>query len=63
MWAYYKRTFLHTQIVIASVTCALFLAAEARFPEVGVFFAAMQIGALLVAMWGVGMHARIGVSR
>ena len=62
MWAHYKGTFLRTQVAIVWVTCAVFLAAEDRFPEVGVFFAALQIGAVLSAMWGVGMRARIGTT-
>jgi hypothetical protein len=63
MWAQYKKTFLRIQIVIMLVTCAAFVATGYRAPAASVFFTVMQIGAVLGAMWGVRMQARIGVSR
>ena len=63
MWAQYKKTFLPIQIVIMSVTCAVFFATGQRAQQASVFFTVMQIGAALGAMWGVRMQARIGVSR
>jgi hypothetical protein len=63
MWAQYKKTFLHIQIVIMLVTCAVFFATGHRVPGAFVFFTVMQIGAVLGAMWGVRMQARIGVAR
>jgi hypothetical protein len=63
MWAQYKKTFLRIQIVITLVTFAVFLATAHRLPEAGVFFIVMQIGAVLGAMWGVRMQARLGVCR
>ena len=63
MWIQYKKTFLRIQIVILLVTCAVLFAIGYRFPEVLVFFTVMQIGAVLGAMWGVRMRARIGAWR
>jgi len=51
MWAFYKHTFLRIQALIAVVTCAIFVAAGERLSAALVFFAVMQIGAVIGAMW------------
>ncbi len=63
MWARYKSTFLRIQMLIAMVTCAVFFATGHRLPEAAVFFAVMQIGSVLGAMWGVRIQARLELRR
>src|ERR1041384_6147381 len=53
MWALYRNTFVRFQVLIAVVSCAVFIAAGYRLPAAAVFFAVMQVGAVLGAMWGV----------
>jgi Amt family ammonium transporter len=53
MWALYRNTFVRFQVLIAVVTCAVFVVTGYRLPAAAVFFAVMQGGAVLGAMWGV----------
>jgi hypothetical protein len=59
MWAQYRKTFLGTQVVIALVTSAALVATGFRVPAAGVFFAVMQIGAVLGAMWAVRIKGKL----
>ncbi|HEY6173382.1 MAG TPA: hypothetical protein VIX73_03020, partial [Kofleriaceae bacterium] len=51
MWALYRNTFFRFQALIALVTCAAFVATGYRLSAAAVFFAVMQLGAVLGAMW------------
>ena len=59
MWAHYQKTFLRIQAVIAMVTLAALLATGFRLPAAAVFFAVMQVGAILGAMWGVRLKGKL----
>jgi len=59
MWAQYQKTFLQIQTLIAMVTCAVFFATGYRLAAAAVFFLVMQIGAVLGAMWGVRIKAKL----
>ena len=59
MWAQYQKTFLGTQAVIVMVTCVAFFATGHRVPAAAVFFAVMQIGAALGAMWAVRLKGKL----
>jgi hypothetical protein len=61
MWAQYQKTFLGTQAVIAMVTCAAFFAADHRASAAAVFFAVMQVGAVLGAMWAVRLKGKLAL--
>ena len=63
MWSQYKSTSLRIQTVIAMVTCAAYFATGHRLPAAAVFFAVMQIGAVLGAMWGVRLKAKAQLAR
>src|SRR5215475_3770097 len=51
MWALYRNTFLRIQALIAVVTTAVFIVTDLRLPAAAVFFAVMQIGAVIGAVW------------
>src|SRR5262249_60453204 len=51
MWALYRNTFVRFQALIALITCAAFVATGYRLSAAAVFFAVMQLGAVLGAMW------------
>jgi uncharacterized membrane protein YqjE len=59
MWTQYRTTFLRIQALILIVTCAAFVAAGYRLPAAAVFFAVMQLGAVLGAMWGVRIRGTL----
>ena len=63
MWSQYKTTFVRIQTLIALVTCAVFFATSHRLPEATVFFTVMQLGAVLGAMWGVRLKAKVELAR
>jgi hypothetical protein len=63
MWSHYKTTLLRIQTLIAMVTCAVWFATGHRLPEAAVFFTVMQIGAVLGAMWGVRLKAKVELAR
>jgi len=63
MWLQYQRTFLRIQTLIAMVTCAVFFAAGHRLSAPAVFFVAMQLGAVLGAMWGVRLKGKLELGR
>jgi hypothetical protein len=54
----YRRTFLGTQALIAAVTVAIFVQTH-RFTAAAVFFAAMQIGAVVGALWAARLKRKI----
>jgi ammonium transporter, Amt family len=51
MWALYRNTFVRFQVLIGVVTCGVFAATGFRLGAAAVFFAVMQVGAVLGAMW------------
>jgi hypothetical protein len=61
MWAQYQKTFLRIQAVIAIVTCLALVATGFRLSAAVVFFAVMQVGAVLGAGWGVRLKAKVAV--
>jgi hypothetical protein len=61
MWAQYQKTFLRIQAVIAIVTCLALVATGFRLSAALVFFAVMQVGAVLGAGWGVRLKAKVAV--
>jgi hypothetical protein len=63
MWAHYRKTFLGIQVVIAMVTCMAFLGTGYRLPAAAVFFAVMQFGAVLGAMWAVRIKGKFELGR
>jgi hypothetical protein len=59
MWAQYKKTFAKTQMVIAIVTAAIYLALGQGAARAAVFFLMMQMGAVAGAMWGVRLRKKV----
>jgi hypothetical protein len=51
------------QAVIAIVTLAALFATGGRVPAAAVFFAVMQLGAVLGAMWGVRLRGHLELRR
>ena len=58
MWDQYKRTFIAMQVVILRVTTAVFIISR-LWTAAGTFFAIMQIGSVLGAVWGSNLRYRI----
>ena len=58
MWDQYKRTFIAMQVVILLVTTAVFILSR-LWTAAGTFFAIMQIGSVLGAVWGSNLRYRI----
>lgn len=54
----YKRTFLMTQVLIASVTAAIFVKLQV-WQAAAVFFVMMQLGAVVGALWASQLKRRI----
>jgi hypothetical protein len=54
----YKRTFFVTQAAIAAVTVAVFIQSH-RWAAAAVFFATMQGGALIGALWAARLKRKI----
>jgi uncharacterized membrane protein YqjE len=63
MMQQYKKTFWRIQSLILIVTCAVFFATDHRLPAVAVFFAVMQVGAILGAMWAVRLKSKVELYR
>ena len=63
MWAQYRKTLIPTQIVVAIVCLCMLLLFKAPWQGVLAIFAAMQIGAILGARWGVRLKRKIEASR
>jgi len=59
MWTLYRSTFVRIQAVIAMVTFVALVATDYRVPAAAVFFAVMQIGAVLGAMWGMRLRGNL----
>lgn len=58
MWNQYKKTALFMQIGIALTCIVAFFATGRQWPAVLIFFAVMQLAALLGAAWGASMKYR-----
>ncbi|HEU4732610.1 MAG TPA: hypothetical protein VFT22_32165 [Kofleriaceae bacterium] len=48
-------------MVIAVVTCAAFIATGYRVPAAAVFFAVMQLGAVMGAMWAARIKGLVAM--
>jgi hypothetical protein len=51
MWQHYRKTFLRMQLGIWLVSAGVFIGYGYALPPALIFFAVMQVGALLGAMW------------
>ena len=58
MWEQYKKTFVRMQVLIAFVSLAV-LTWTHLVPLAAFFFAAMQLGAVSGAMWGVRLKEKV----
>ena len=58
MWDQYKKTLIAMQIVILLVTTAVFIISS-LWTVAGTFFAIMQIGSVLGAVWGSTLRHRV----
>jgi hypothetical protein len=58
MWDQYRKTFAGMQAFIVLVTLALFIVLGYRLAPTLVFFAAMQVSALLGAMWATRLRRK-----
>jgi hypothetical protein len=58
MWEHYKRTFVRMQAMIAVVSMGVLLSTHA-LPLATFFFVAMQLGAIVGAMWGVRLKEKV----
>jgi hypothetical protein len=59
MWQQYKRTLTRIQIVIVLATIAVFVGMGQRWFMTVVFFAMMQVGAVVGAWWGDRLKRRL----
>ena len=55
----YRSTFAKTQMVIALITAATYLGLGQVASRSVIFFLAMQVGAVLGAMWGVRLKHKV----
>jgi hypothetical protein len=62
MWVQYRKTLIPTQIVVAIVCLCMLLLFKAPWQGVAAIFAAMQIGAILGARWGMRLKRKIEAS-
>ncbi|HTL30547.1 MAG TPA: hypothetical protein VL282_15050 [Tepidisphaeraceae bacterium] len=58
MWEQYRRTFLGMQMVIAMVTIVVFIGFHSLMQAM-VFFAFMQLSAVIGALWAARLKAFI----
>lgn len=61
MWDHYRRTFAKMQIFIWLAAGGVFYALGRRFLVAIVFFAMMQVGAVVGAWWGERLRRRLRV--
>lgn len=59
MWEHYRKTFGRMQVFILAASMALYYALERRLIVAAMFFAMMQVGALLGAWWGDRLRKRL----
>jgi uncharacterized membrane protein YfcA len=59
MWDHYKKTLVRMQVFIVLTTCALYFALSHRWIMAAVFFAMMQVGAVVGAWWGDRLRRRL----
>ncbi|HEY3593852.1 MAG TPA: hypothetical protein VGL13_08260 [Polyangiaceae bacterium] len=57
MWEQYKQTFAKTQMVILMTTLGVFFWSHV-IPLALLFFATMQVGSVVGAMWGYRLKAK-----
>lgn len=60
MWSQYKRTLPFVQATILVVTVWIFLTAHHLLLLAALFFAVMQLGAILGAMWAYRLKQKVG---
>jgi uncharacterized membrane protein YfcA len=58
MWQQYKKTLVGMQLSIAVMTGAAYMMVYRSLPPAAVFFAVMQVGAVLGAYWGARLKSR-----
>ena len=63
MWEQYRKTLIPTQIVVVIVCLGMLIMFSAPWQGVLAIFAAMQIGAILGARWGVRLKRKIEASQ
>ena len=59
MWDHYRKTFTKMQIFIALATAGIFFGLGHRWGMASVFFAMMQVGAVVGAWWGNRLRRRL----
>jgi hypothetical protein len=59
MWEQYKNTFLRMQIMIAVVTVMIYMKLGHSVVIAAGFLLAMQLGAVVGAMWGTRLKRKI----
>lgn len=62
MWGQYKRTLLLVQATILVVTVWVYLTAHHLLLLAALFFAVMQLGAILGAMWAHRLKQKVGAA-
>ena len=60
MWEQYKRTLPSTQSAILIVTVGIYLTLHHLLLLAAIFFVAMQLGAVLGAMWAYRLKRKLG---
>ncbi len=59
MWDHYRKTLVRMQMFIALTTGALYFGLSRRWVMAAVFFAMMQVGAVIGAWWGDRLRRRL----
>jgi uncharacterized membrane protein YfcA len=63
MWEHYKSTFLGMQLMILTVTAAVYLFFGHVATMAAIFFLTMQVGSVLGAWWANRLRRRLGEQR
>ena len=59
MWEHYKRTFARVQVMIALITALVFFGLHQMWAVTATFFAVMQVGSFLGAMWASRLKRKL----
>ena len=60
MWEQYKRTLPQMQAMIAVVTVGIYVTFHQLVLVAAIFFGAMQLGAVIGAMWAYRLKGKLG---
>ena len=60
MWEQYKRTLPQIQLLIAFATVGIYLSFHQLVVVAAIFFGAMQLGAVIGAMWAYRLKGKLG---